>query len=112
MLSYSVDQRGQQKIARWLGTGEKAGNQISGASAFPILAGQLWRIKKSPLRLMAVEKPLLKETVECGHYGGVRELAFQLLNYVAHTAFPESPHHFHYLDFKRTQHQVLAHTGG
>src|SRR5580704_6171348 len=108
VLADGVNQGRKQEVARRLRSRQKASHQIAGPSAFPVLTAKSGRVKKSPLRFVAIQKALLEQAVERRHHGGVGEFAVQLLDYIPHAALPAAPDYFHDLDLERPQHQLLA----
>jgi len=101
------EQTRKQEFAGGMGARQKAGDQITRASAFPFQARKTWRIKKSAIRFAAVQKTFFEEAVERGHYGGVRERTTELWDDISDTALTVRPENFHQFEFERAEGEGL-----
>src|SRR4029077_1582773 len=95
VFANSIKQTRDQKFAGGMRARQETGDQISGAAAFPLLARKKRRIDKGAIGFVAAEKTFFEETIERGHYGGVRQRTTELRDNIADTALSGRPKDFH-----------------
>lgn len=108
MLAHGIKQAREKKLAGRIRTRQKAGDQISGSSAFPFLVREMGRIDEGTIGFVAVKKPFFEEAIEGGHHGGVGEGPAQLGDDVADTGFALGPQDLHQFKFESAESRGLT----